>query len=302
MSVFRLLGVAVVVAIAAASASARDESSAAQLTYIKWDKLSSRLCFARSDGSHRRALFGGAYDQDWSPDGRSVVFYRPGEGFVSANADGDIQSILVRTASRFDRPWHPRWSPTTDWIAITDGGGGGSTLVMYPAGGGTGRPIVHADFSSFGGPSWLRDGRHLAFSSEGGTLTPGVYTVALDGSELHLVLPGAVWPEVSPDGSRLAYLRLHGVERRGTLYVSNPDGSNERRLTRPGESVQQASWSPDGQTIAFVRARGNRFEIASVRIDGTREHTLLASNSASYAYPAFRPAGSPLAAAHRATC
>ena len=261
------------------------------------------MCVARSDGSHRRVLFGGAYDQDWSPDGRFVVFYRPGEGFVRADVTGTVQSRLVSTTGRFDRPYHPRWSPTTDWVAFTDGASDGSALGLDPAGGGTGRVVFRATFASFGGPSWLRDGRHLAFSSSGGALAPGIYTVATDGTELELVVPGALWPDVSPDGSHLAYLRVQGPERRGTLYTSSADGTGERRLTRPSDNVEAGvSWSPDGTRIAFTRAHGNRFQIASVRTDGTHEHTLLASKHASYAYPVWRPASTALPAVHRAAC
>jgi TolB protein len=156
--------------------------------------------------------------------------------------------------------------------------------------------------ASFGGPSWLRDGRHLAFSISGGSLANGVYTIAVDGSDMKLIVPGASWPEVSPDGSRLAYLRWDAHQHRA-LYVSNPDGTGELRLTRAGEDVQQGfSWSPDGKTIAFTRVRDNRFEIRSVGTTGGGERTLLASKHADFGYPSWRPAGARLPAAHRSVC
>jgi Tol biopolymer transport system component len=300
----RLCGIGapfLMLAIVAAGASAGREKAQALLTYVKAGKHSSRVCFARPDGSHQRLLFGGATDQDWSPDGRFVVFYRPGEGFVRGDAEGHVLSRLVGDSGRFDRPWHPRWSPTTDWIALTDGAGGGSTLLVVPAGGGTPRVVLSAALTSFSGASWLRDGRHLIFSSAGGFLEPGIYTVTLEGSDLQLLLPGALAPEVSPDGS-LAYLRRDD-HNRGALYVSRPDGSEERRLSRPGEDVVPLlSWSPDGRTIAFTRARDHRFEIVRVRADDAGERTLLAARHASYAYPAWRRASSVLPVRSRPSC
>jgi Tol biopolymer transport system component len=300
----RLVAVGLVLLAVGVSGAQTATTQPALLTFVKEGKLSTRLCVARPDGSHRRALFGGAFDQDWAPDGRFVVFYRPGEGFVRADVDGHVLSRLVGAAGRFDRPWHPRWSPTTDWIALTDGGGGGSTLVLLPAGGGTARVVLRAPLTSFSGASWMRDGRHLVFSSGGGSLEPGIYTVALDGSDLRLVVPGMfLAPEVSPDGSKLAYVRVRGPERRGTLFVSNLDGSGELRLTRPAEDVAPLlAWAPDGETIAFTRARGDRFEIGSVSTDGSAERTLLSSRHASYLYPAWRPARFALPSAQRPAC
>jgi cytoskeletal protein RodZ len=55
----------------------------------------------------------------------------------------------------------------------------------------------------------------------------------------------------SPDGSRIAFdSNRDGV--RG-IYVADGDGQNVRRVSGPGFAAMP-SWSPDGRTLAFVRA------------------------------------------------
>lgn len=53
------------------------------------------------------------------------------------------------------------------------------------------------------------------------------------------------------------------------IYVMNPDGSNQRRLTNtPGEDWHPA-WSPDGTKILFQCMSGGTFNVCVVNADGS---------------------------------
>jgi serine/threonine protein kinase/Tol biopolymer transport system component len=61
-------------------------------------------------------------------------------------------------------------------------------------------------------------------------------------------------PTLSPDGNQFAFVWDGGVDGPTQLYVRTVAGGAPLRLTNtPGSSVDSPAWSPDGQTIAFVR-------------------------------------------------
>jgi Tol biopolymer transport system component len=80
--------------------------------------------------------------------------------------------------------------------------------------------------------------------------TYGLYSIAVDGSDLHrLPIPGeASEPAISLDGTRVAYYGSPDGQTKG-IYVANLDGSNPR-LVVPG-AADGPSWSPDNTRLMF---------------------------------------------------
>jgi cytoskeletal protein RodZ len=62
-------------------------------------------------------------------------------------------------------------------------------------------------------------------------------------------------PRPSPDGTRIAFDSDREGER--AVYVAEADGSNVRRISGEGFAAIP-SWSPDGRTLAYVRAEADR--------------------------------------------
>jgi Tol biopolymer transport system component len=75
-------------------------------------------------------------------------------------------------------------------------------------------------------------------------------------------------PKWSPDGTRIAFGRWGvGVM---DLYVMDPDGSNEVKLTNGEGTINQpADWSPDGTRILFSSARSGNRDLWVMNTDGT---------------------------------
>ena len=55
---------------------------------------------------------------------------------------------------------------------------------------------------------------------------------------------------LSPDGRRIAYVRIEGV--RYQIWVMNVDGSGQRRLTSGDDGEVWPQWSPDGRRLAYM--------------------------------------------------
>jgi len=78
------------------------------------------------------------------------------------------------------------------------------------------------------------------------------------------------------------------------IYVINPDGTGETRLTNNPASQHHASWSPNGTKIAFNNHQDGNTEIYVMNADGTGQ-TNLTNNSAEDAGPGWSPDGTRIA-------
>ncbi len=111
---------------------------------------------------------------------------------------------------------------------------------------------------------WSPQG-HIVFS-DGGSFygSRSIYAVRDDGSLLTVIQESSqgslvtnVSPEVSPDGSEIAYARYKESGWCGIgghnwdVFVTRIDGSHTRRLTRDKGPDSSPIWSPDGKRILF---------------------------------------------------
>jgi Tol biopolymer transport system component len=110
--------------------------------------------------------------------------------------------------------------------------------------------------------SYSPDGKALAAQSFG---RRGFRAVEIDvrSGRLSLLVRDAWEPAFSPDGHRLAFVRLKNwlsVRPPETsqpvleLYVARADGSSARRLLRKRGLIVSPSWDPSGSRLAFIRS------------------------------------------------
>ena len=69
-----------------------------------------------------------------------------------------------------------------------------------------------------------------------------------------LVEPAAFYTDLalSPDGQRIAFVRIIDSDDRGDIFIMNVDGSGLTRLIDTPSYDEDLQWSPDGQNIAFA--------------------------------------------------
>ncbi len=127
----------------------------------------------------------------------------------------------------------------------------------------------------------LRDGDYRLYllSLDGHSVTP----VDL-GPDLH-----AVWPDVSPDGTRIAFASVsNNVTRRPNgIFVAGLDGSDPVQITF-GEG-EHPKWSPDGTRIAFTC--GDGADICVINADGSGRKNLTENSPWVERAPDWTPEG-----------
>jgi Tol biopolymer transport system component len=133
------------------------------------------------------------------------------------------------------------------------------------------------------------------------TRAQGIYTMHPDGSNL-TQLTSASTEQIpygySPDGRKILFIQ-GDTEGSNNLYVVNADGSGTTQINQPGSTLdccfQNADWSPDSQSIAFVafdsvNRWGDGMAVYIARASGSDVRRLTPSGQFS-AQPAWSPDG-----------
>jgi TolB protein len=111
--------------------------------------------------------------------------------------------------------------------------------------------------------------------------------IARDGSGERTLGAVGVSPTWAPDGSAIAVVGL-GYDG---IYLVDPDGVSAPLQVVSGP-VLTAAWSPDGQSLAFVRGSIGDGRVSVVRRDGSGEHAVGGEGSVA---PVWAPDGRTLA-------
>ena len=173
-------------------------------------------------------------------------------------------------------------------------------IALIPATGGTGRPLTHYGSD----PAWSPNGRWIAFTTTppsdtlaGGSRSPGIWMIGVDGTDLHLLIkiddPIDANPTFDPSGQRIAFAM------RGDIYTINTNGNQLRQLTHTGHN-QQPAWAPSGGHIAFIHAchgiwlvNPNGSDVTPIAHTNGATDPTWAPNSARLAYERYGPTGCP---------
>jgi Tol biopolymer transport system component len=150
---------------------------------------------------------------------------------------------------------------------------------------------------SKGAAGWSPDGRHIAFNTDETGVT--IYETDVDGSTPRLISTGCdpstcleIAPAYSPDGKRLAFVRLSDKPATGVIGIRDLGTSKVTflasiRQTPPKSELGAPAWSPDGTQLVYYETAKDADgrptgwgEMFIVNADGTARHPLPAPDLA----------------------
>jgi Tol biopolymer transport system component len=273
------------------------------LLYAKYDGSAGWHLFAAdpATGSERLLTHGTRdYGSDWSPDGTKIVYdseSSSGYDIVVANADGSDPNVIAAGKD-------PTWSP--DGTRIAYAGEGGSIWVVNIDGsdayavteGATAGQGTEQNAAFDWNPAWSPDGNSIAYTrvvahryaplpnGQGSTdVTLQQVMVWHDGANPTETMLTDAYTNVgevdwSPDGSTIVFTGaptlFNETETNGLAWprvlLVPADGGSVTPIS-PDEKTWAAgaTWSPDGEWIAYV---DNNHSLVVMRPDGTDRRTL----------------------------
>jgi Tol biopolymer transport system component/DNA-binding winged helix-turn-helix (wHTH) protein len=215
------------------------------------------------------SLLGRADSPAFSPDGKEIAYAWTQEDY----GDRSIYVKLIGAGTELrlttppGRDFSPRWSPDGQYIAFYRIASAATGYYIVSVLGGAVRPLLRTNSDYVGGLDWSADGKRLVIvenpvqTSDAQPLVQGAHSVRLvavdidTGARTVLTTPpigalGDVEPRFSPDGRKLAFVRVLGGGN-AEVYLLNLNGDPPRRLTNYGVGIGGIDWTPDSREIVF---------------------------------------------------
>ena len=248
---------------------------------------------------------GGAFDLDWSPDGRFLAF-------VESTTEADevtrlwvIHAVDGQAVPLTDgrwNDWSPQWATGRRALDFVSNRGGHMDLwrqSLTEAGTPAGRPEALTTAVGMQSAAWSQDAQRVAYTTGGRVanvwrLPLGEDRVAnwSDAEQLTFDQAFIEYIDVSLDGQSLAFSSNRGGNQ--DLWVLSLDDRRLRPMTTDSTPDWAPRWSPDGQVLTFYAYRSGNRDVWVMPVAGGQARQLT-SDEAVDVTPAWSPDGSRIA-------
>ena len=181
--------------------------------------------------------------------------------------DGKNQRQLTTGETRSDR--HPAVTPDGRYIVFTSTRTGNSNIFRYDLSTGDQKQLTNGVSEEF--PSVSADGKWAIYAATGSTKHT-LWKVPIDGGDpVQLTDKLSTWPDVSPDGQKIAcWYRAESGAKWQIAVIPISGGDPEKVFDVPPSADYQipTRWMPDGSGISFVATRDGVSNIWYQPLDG----------------------------------
>jgi Tol biopolymer transport system component len=227
-------------------------------------------------GEYTQHSFGIPSVQDplWSPDGRQISFtgsvHIDNTYYLDQIFLVDIESNITEQITEIDQNIGPSWSPDGEKIAFLSARDGSWALYTMGIDGST--IEKHTDGLGYiDQPFWSPVGNQIILSDRISMMADSEIIGIEMGSFGFVNLTNHEsndnQPAWSPDGEKIAFVSDRDPAYK--IYIMNPDGTNQKRLTESGGWEMLPRWSPDGSRIAFQLNIDGNWDIYIINTDGS---------------------------------
>jgi Tol biopolymer transport system component len=216
----------------------------------------------------------------FSPSGGRIAYWGLPEGtgkrvlYTMSAEGGDVVALTDDDAMN----WNPVWSPDGQSLYFLSNRSGTMNLWRLSIDESTGRrrgppqPVTVSAVST-----WMFDvaastgrivfaSRSSSAAQERVAFDPGRLKISGEPEKLLDSSLGVGYQAPSPDGRWVAFT---GMTSQEDLYLLDIERKSLRRLTSDAHKDRGPEWSPDSERIYFFSDRGGRYDIWSIRPDGS---------------------------------
>jgi Tol biopolymer transport system component len=191
----------------------------------------------------------------FEPSGKRLIATADNTRLVQIEPGRNVADTLFQQEGKLTQS--SDWSPQGDAILFGLGqyfrnrAQGAQVAMIKPDGSGLREVTSGANNNGF--PSYAPDGKRFVYRTFGPE-GQGLRIMSLDDGHVTMLTEDYDnFPRWSPRGDVIMFVRR--LEGSFVIFSITPDGTRLKRLTGPGSDDSHATWSPDGEWIAFSSAR-----------------------------------------------